>query len=202
MEITMTSVMKQVLEYASQMPEGKPLIAKELLHFGSRAAVDQSLSRLARGGQLLRAGRGVYVKPVESRFGTRAPMSMKVVEELAAKRGETIVPHGAAAANALGLTTQVPTREVFLTSGPTRRLKLGSQIVELRHAPNWQLTLPGQGAGNVIRALAWMGQGKTTEAIRKLKSTLPANELAVIASTRAQLPSWMAQEVSELVTHG
>ena len=136
----MASVMNQILEYASQVPEGRPLIAKELLHLGSRAAVDQSLARLARSGQLLRAGRGVYVKPVENRFGTRAPMSMKVVEELAAKRGETVVPHGAAAANALGLTTQVPTREVYLTSGPTRRLKLGSQIVELRHARRWQLS--------------------------------------------------------------
>jgi hypothetical protein len=197
----MTSVMNQILEYASQAPEGRPLIAKELLHLGSRAAVDQSLARLARSGQLLRAGRGVYVKPVESRFGTRAPMSMKVVEELAVKRGETIVPHGAAAANALGLTTQVPTREVYLTSGPTRRLTLGSQIVELRHAPRWQLTLPGQRAGNAVRALDWLGKGKTNEAIRKLKATLPANELAEIASTRAQLPSWMAQEVSKLVSH-
>jgi hypothetical protein len=197
----MASVMEQVLKYASQLPEGRPLAAKELLHLGSRAAVDQSLSRLVRSGAMLRAGRGVYVKPVESQFGTRAPMSMKVVQELAAKRGETIVPHGAVAANALGLTTQVPTREVYLTSGPSRRLKLGSQIVELRHAPRWQLTLPSQGAGNVVRALAWMGPGKTTEAIQKLKSTLPANELAEIASTRAQLPSWMAQEVSEFVTH-
>jgi len=112
----------------------------------------------------------------------------------------TIAPHGAVAANALGLTTQVPTREVYLTSGPTRRLKLGSQIVELRHAPRWQLTLP-QGAGNVVRALAWMGPGKAAEeAIQKLKSTLLPKELEEIASTRAQLPTWMAQEVSELVT--
>lgn len=195
----MASVMEDVLKFASQIPEGRPLVAKELLHLGNRAAVDQSLSRLVRSGALLRAGRGVYVKPVEGRFGTRAPMSMKVVEELAAKRGETIAPHGAVAANALGLTTQVPTREVYLTSGPTRRLKLGSQVIELRHAPRWQLTLP-QGAGNVVRALAWMGRGKTTEAIQKLRSTLPPNELAAIASIRAQLPTWMAQEISGLVT--
>ena len=195
----MTSVMEQVLKYATQMPEGRPLAAKELLHLGNRAAVDQSLSRLVRSGALLRAGRGVYVKPVEGRFGTRAPMSMKVVEELAAKRGEMIVPHGAAAANALGLTTQVPTREVYLTSGPNRRLQLGSQVVELRHAPAWQLTLP-QGAGTAVRALAWMGRGKTAAAIRTLKATLPPSELAAIASTRAQLPSWMAQEISGLVS--
>ncbi|MEN3364531.1 MAG: hypothetical protein V7606_1805, partial [Burkholderiales bacterium] len=37
---------KTVMEHASGLPEGTPLTAKELLHFGNRAAVDQVLSRL------------------------------------------------------------------------------------------------------------------------------------------------------------
>ena len=197
----MNSVIEKVLKQASQLPEGRPLVAKELLHLGNRASVDQALSRLVRRGALLRAGRGMYVKPVESQFGTRAPMSMKVVEEMAANRGETIVPHGAVAANALGLTTQVPAREVYLTSGPTRQLKLGSQLIQLRHAPAWELTMPGRSAGNVVRALAWMGRGKTEEAIQKLKTKLAASELEEVASKRGQLPMWMAQEVSKLVSH-
>jgi hypothetical protein len=106
------------------------------------------------------------------------------------------------AANALGLTTQVPTREVYLTSGPTRHLKLGSQVIELRHAPAWQLGRPGQTAGNVVRALAWMGRGRTAEAIAKLKSQLPSSELEEVAAARAQLPEWMAKEVSQLVANG
>ena len=52
------------------------------------------------------------------------------------------MPNGAAAANALGLTTQVPMRAVYLTSGPSRRLKLGAQMIEIRHAPIWQLIFP------------------------------------------------------------
>jgi hypothetical protein len=43
-----------------------------------------------------------------------------------------VVANGAAEANALGLTTQVPTREVFFTSGASRTLQLGSRCVELR----------------------------------------------------------------------
>lgn len=190
-------VMEGVAQYAAQLAEGRPLAAKELLHLGNRAAVDQALSRLARSGRLLRAGRGVYVKPVESRFGTRPPITTKVVEGLAGQ-GETIVPHGAAAANALGLTTQVPVREVYLTSGRSRHLKLGSQVVELRHAPSWQLA--GREAGNVVRALAWVGRSGAAEAVRMLKSRLPPEQLAEVAATRARLPTWMAKEVSALVT--
>ena len=112
----MQTLAKQVLEHATGVPEGTPLVAKELLHLGSRAAIDQVLSRLVQRGTLLRAGRGIYVLPVESRFGTRAPSAVKMVEGLANQRGETIVSHGTAA-NALGLTTQVPMRAVYLTAG-------------------------------------------------------------------------------------
>ena len=200
--LTMQTLAKQLLEHAAGLPEGAPLVAKELLHLGSRAAVDQALSRLVQRGILLRAGRGIYVLPVEGRFGTRAPSAAKMVEGLANLRGEIIVSHGAAAANALGLTTQVPMRAVYLTSGPSRRLKLGAQRVELRHAPIWQLIFPGRAAGDVVRALAWLGPEKAGEAIRKLRAKLPASELKEVASARARLPTWMAQEVSALVTHG
>jgi len=198
----MQTLAKQVLEHASRLPEGTPLAAKELLHLGSRAAVDQVLSRLVGRGTLLRAGRGIYVLPVESRFGTRAPSTVKMVEGLANQRGETIVSHGAAAANTLGLTTQVPMRAVYLTSGRSRQLKLGAQMVELRHAPIWQLVFPGRAAGDVVRALAWLGPEKAAEAIQKLRSKLPSSELEEVASARARLPTWMAQEVSALVAHG
>jgi hypothetical protein len=97
----------RILEHGNGLPEGTPVVAKELLHLGSRAAVDQALSRLVRRGTLMRAGRGIYVRPVESRFGARPPVASKVVEAIAAQRGESVAPHGAAAANELGLTTQV-----------------------------------------------------------------------------------------------
>lgn len=197
----MQTLAKQVLQHATQLAEGTPVVAKELLHFGNRAAIDQVLSRLARRGALLRIGRGIYVVPVESRFGVRAPSTVKMVEGLAHQSGETIVSHGAAAANALGLTTQVPMRAVYLTSGRNRRLKLGAQLVELRHAPIWQLIFPGRPAGEVVRALAWLGPEKAAEAIRKLRAKLPLAELREVASARARLPTWMAQEISALVMH-
>ena len=198
----MQTLAKQVLEHAAGLPEGTPLAAKELLHLGSRAAVDQVLFRLVRRGTLFRAGRGIYVRPVESPFGTRSPSTVKMVEGLANQRGETIVAHGAAAANTLGLTTQIPMRAIYLTSGRSRHLKLGAQTVEFRHAPIWQLILPGRVAGDVVRALAWLGPEKAGEAIGKLRTKLPPSDLEEVAAVRARLPTWMAQEVSALVVHG
>lgn len=197
----MQTLSKKILKHATGLSEGAPLVAKELLHLGNRAAVDQALSRLAQRGRLLRASRGIYVLPVENRFGNRAPSTAKMIENLAKQRGETIVAHGASSANALGLTTQVPMQAIYLTSGPSRRLKLGAQKVELRHAPGWQLIYPGRAAGDIVRALAWLGPEKASKAIRSLRVKLPPAEISEVTSARARLPTWMAQEISVLVPH-
>jgi len=195
LEHIMHSLAKRILAHATLLSEGTPLVAKEMLHLGQRANVDQTLYRLSQRGALIRAGHGIYVLPVRSRFGTRAPSVVKVVEGLASLRGETIVPHGAAAANALGLTTQVPMRAVYLTSGRNRRLKLGAQIVELRNVPIWQLVFPRRTAGEVVRALAWLGPEKAALAIMNLRIKLPPSEFKAVASVRSSLPTWMAQKI-------
>jgi len=107
------TIAEKILGQAKTLPEGALISAKELLHLGSRAAVDQALKRLEARNELMRLVRGVYVRPVKTRFGVRAPSAERVVEGIAATRAETVVAHGAAAANSLGLTTQVPTKLVF-----------------------------------------------------------------------------------------
>ena len=197
----MQRLTEEILEHSRSVPEGALLTAKGLLHLGQRAAVDQALSRLVRRGGLLRAGRGLFVRPVESRFGARAPTTEKVVAGLAELRGETVASHGAAAANALGLTSQVPVRSVYLTSGPSRTLRLGRQSVEMRHAPAWQLALAGRPAGEILCALAWLGPSKAGGALLTLRRTLPASDLQALAKAAPLLPTWLAQQVSQSFAH-
>ena len=197
----MSSTSELIVIFTKTLPEGAAIHAKGLLHLGSRAAVDQALSRLAREGRLLRVARGIYVRPVEGRFGKRPPSPEKVIETFAALKGETIASSGAAAANSMGLTTQVPVRQVYLTSGPSRTLRIGEQVIELQHAPSWQLALPERQAGAAIRALAWLGQKHSGKAVRELRRRLPESERRAIASVSGRLPTWAAKRVSALV-HG
>jgi len=193
----MTRLTEQILAYATGTLEGTPISAKGLLHLGNRAAVDQALSRLAERGQLIRAGRGVYLRPVASRFGARAPSVEQAIEALATQKGEIIVSNGAAAANALGLTTQVPVRSVYLTSGRSRKMHLGKQVVELRHAPRWQLALANQPAGEAVRALAWLGPEKAESALQTLKRKLPAVAFGELVAAAPQFPTWLAKSVGK-----
>ena len=77
----MSSVANRIMRRVRGHGRGKWVcMPGDFLDLGSRAAVDQALSRLVRRGALPRAGRGVYVLPVESRFGRRAPSVDKTVE--------------------------------------------------------------------------------------------------------------------------
>ena len=198
----MPSLSHRIVEHGARLPEGAPLCPSALLHFGRRAAVDQALSRLARRGQLMRICQGVYVLPIETRFGRCSPAVEKVIASLSALWGEIIVPCGGAAANVLGLTTQIPVRPVYLTSGPHRRLQLGAQTVHLRHAPRWQLVAPHRPAGNVVRALAWLGPQEVKDGLGRVAPRLSAEDLMELATACAILPAWIAEPVSASVTHG
>ncbi len=198
----MRGLSRRIMEHAATLPEATPLCLAALLHLGNRAAVDQALSRLARSGHLLRIFQGVYMRPVETRFGPRAPRVAKALAALSKMWGETIVPCGGSAANCLGLTTQNPVRVVYLTSGPNRRLHFGSSIVELRHAPRWQLAAPHRKAGDVIRALAWLGPAEVEDSLEAILPTLSGVDWDELAATRAVMPIWMAEPVSARLAHG
>ena len=88
----MPSLPSQIMSHAAESPEGTLLCPSALLHLGSRAAVDQALSRLCRKGELMRVCQGVYVRPVQTSFGPRPPAVEKVLASLSALWAETIVP--------------------------------------------------------------------------------------------------------------
>ncbi|MDL2315569.1 type IV toxin-antitoxin system AbiEi family antitoxin domain-containing protein [Desulfovibrio sp. OttesenSCG-928-A18] len=197
----MTSLAQHILTKANQLPEGGVFSPKEFLHLGSRDAVDQTFTRLLKENKLLRVGRGLYTLPLQGRFGSRPPSPERLLAALTEKTGETVVSHGAAAANRLGLTTQVPVREIFLTSGRSRTLRLGSRVLEIKHAPHWQLLLGESSGGALLRALAWLGPEQAEEVMPQVHEMIPAQEWEAVAAVRSELPSWLAKTVSRVEQH-
>ena len=198
----MRGLRHRIMRFATSHPEATPLCPAALLHLGNRAAVDQALSRLARSGDLMWIYQGVYMRPIDTRFGLRAPRVGMALAALSALWGETVVPCGGAASNCLGLTTQVPIRPVYLTSGPGRRLHFGALTVELRHAPRWQLAAPHSRAGDVIRALAWLGPEEVEGSLGAVLPTLSREDRDGLAAARAVMPIWMAEPVRVRLFHG
>jgi len=119
----MSTIQDTILDRIRGQGRGKVFTPKDFLDLGSRDAADQSLSRLVRGGEVQRLGRGLYHYPrINERLGIPlGPDFDEIAEALARQTGSRVVPSGAVAANRLGLSTQVPAKPVYLTDGRTRR---------------------------------------------------------------------------------
>ena len=198
----MKSLPERIMEHAEAASEATPICPHALLHLGKQGAVNQALSRLARSGRLMRICQGVYMRPVQTRFGRCAPGINKSLQALSQLWGETIVPNGGGAANWLGLTKQNPVRSVYLTSGRSRRLHFGKHPVDLRHVPRWQLAAPHRTAGVVIRALAWLGPEEVEDGLDAVLPRLSVRELNELAAARAVLPRWIAEPLSMRIADG
>ncbi len=197
----MRGLSHRIMEYAATLPEATPLCPAALSHLGNRTAVAHALSRLAHSGWIMRICRGVYMRPIETRFGFQAPRVGKALAALSNLWGETIVPCGGAVDNFLGLIKQNPVRVVYLTSGPDRRLRFGEHTVQLRHAPNWQLAAPHRKAGDVIRALAWLGPEEVDDSLEATLPTLSEEDRDELSAARSVMPNWMSEPVNTHLAH-
>ena len=176
------------------LPLGAPFTTRELSALGSRASVDQALSRLARSGYVTRVARGVYVRPKQNRFvGSVPPEPAEVARAIARSSRAEIQVHGAEAARRFGFSTQVPMRPIFYTSGTSRKLRVGNQPIELRHATPRRLALAGRPAGEALSALWYLGKGHVGPAtIVSLRTRLAPEEFAVLRGATNVMPTWMA----------
>jgi len=196
----MYSIMHQILARIRAAGRGSVLTPKQFLDIGSRAAVDQTLSRLVRRGVLQRIGRGLYHYPKRSaRLGDLAPAPDAVARAYARKTGSTLQVSGAQAANALGLSTQVPARTTFVTDGATRQLRFGNQVIFLRRAAPRRLMGAGTPWGTALQALAYLGKsGVDASVIRRLKHTLSAGHRRALGRHADAAPDWMRPVIAEV----
>src|SRR3984893_12723653 len=135
MKANVTSAPDRIMRRARATGRGGVFTPSDFLDVAARAAVDQALSRLVKNRKLRRLVRGLYDFPkVHPKLGLLSPTPDDVAQALARETGSLVQISGARAANALGLTTQVPARSTYLTDGPSRRVVLGKRVVDLRHA--------------------------------------------------------------------
>jgi hypothetical protein len=175
---------------------------KDFLDLGTRAGVDQALSRLARSGVLRRVGRGLYHYPkVSVRFGALSPAPDALARAMARKTGSRLQVTGAQAANALGLSTQVPARATFVTDGLSRQMQLGSQLIQLRRAAPRRLVGAGKRWGTALQALAYLGRDQVDpNVILRLRSALSHDDRLSLARHAGDAPDWMRPVIAQIAT--
>lgn len=166
--------------------------------------MDTALSRLAKSGRIRRLARGLYDYPKShTKIGLLSPSPEAVIEALTRRDRVRLQPTGAYAANLLGLSDQVPTKVVYLTNGPSRRIRIGNQEIILKTmAPRFMATA-GRPSGTVIQALRHLGKAHVTmETIARLRKSFTAAEKQQILKDRGLAPAWMHRWLQAIAAEG
>ncbi|MHC4877799.1 MAG: DUF6088 family protein [Planctomycetota bacterium] len=190
---TSQSIEDKILAAIRKRGRGAVFVPADFLEFGTREAIDTALHRLTRSGVIRRLARGLYDYPKEhAALGLLQPSPDTVAQALAGRDCTRLQPAGAYAANALGLTEQVPAKAVFLTDGPSRTVKIGEMTIQLRQTTARNMATAGRLSGLLIQALRELGKDHITpERIAHLKRTLPADKRQELLKDIRLAPAWM-----------
>jgi hypothetical protein len=140
--------------YLSNRKAGDLIFPTDFRGKGTESAIKKALSRLVHEGTLKRIAHGVYYIPkIDPLFGELYPSAEDVPQKIAAKEKVKIQPTGAYALNKLGLSTQVPTKLVYITDGPQRLLTIGKMKVKFKATSNKKLNMKGELSKLIILAL-------------------------------------------------
>lgn len=175
-----------------------------IMHFldlGSKDAIRQALSRLERQKLIRRLTLGVYDYPeVDDLLGIVPPDLDKVAQVIAEKNGVRIQPAGAHAANLVGLSTQVPARLIFLTEGPSRKVKIGRQEIVFKKSTNKIMSYAGTRVGLLVQAFKNLGKVHIDKIARaRAKKFLQESSEEEIRKDIKLAPEWIQKIIFEII---
>lgn len=158
------SIEDQIEKSIKAKPRGTLLFPEDFNRSGgSAAAIRKALQRLKEQGLIKPVAHGIYVRPKTSDYiGELIPSAEEIAKAIAERDKIRLIPTGAYAQHALGLTTQMPLNLVFLTDGAPRTIQVGKRTIKLKRTTPKNLMAKGAISSLVIQALRDMGKDQVT----------------------------------------
>lgn len=173
----MTSVQESIEINLDRIKKGHLIFPADFRGLGSEAAIKMALSRLAKQGKLDRLAHGIYYIPKQdSDLGKLKPSMEEIAKAIAKRERVRILPSGVYALNKLGLSTQVPTKLVYITDGPPRMIKLGKGGIRFKATTAKKLALKGSISSLIILALDELGIENVTPEMKDRLTVLLSKE--------------------------
>ncbi|GHT25125.1 hypothetical protein FACS189430_11290 [Bacteroidia bacterium] len=154
----------KIFERMKKAKRGVVFFASDFATYGDSKSCNKALERLTKQEKIMRVARGIYTIPQKGLFSNRIPPDVNVIAAALARKDKArIIPTGLFALNALGLSTQVPMKVVYLTDGTPRKLKIGKATLILKKTTAKNVATYGKISGLVIQALKAIGKGKVED---------------------------------------
>ena len=194
------TITKAVAARVKEAAPGTVFFPGDLLELGTPEAIHTTFSRLAASHTLLRLAKGIYLKPkIDPELGPLKPSLEELAYKIADRDKVTIRPTGAYALNKLGLSTQVPTKVVFLTNGNAKRIVVGKSSIVFQKTTPKQLAVEQENIFLAIQALiAMKDQANDPQVMRQLTQVLAGEQPDDIRKAAKLTPQRIARMLYQL----
>ena len=187
-------------ERIEALPEDTVLFRSDFPEYHSEF-VGGTLAELTQKGFLVKLAQGIYAKPRRSRFGLVLPSVDKIVQAIAARDNAEVLPSGMTALNVLGLSTQVPMKYSYLTTGSERTIKLENQEIRLKRGVPKNFCYKTKLIALLVQALkALKQQNVGQEEIHTIRSLISKEpDKTALAKDVDMMPIWMKRIVKPML---
>lgn len=202
------SIEKQIISVVYGNGRGWSFSRKDFSLLADAESIDKALSRLAKKGTIRRLSRGLYDYPLYSKWLQQAlgPDMDQVAHAIARKFGWNIQVSGNAALNIMGISTQVPTRYIYLSDGPSKSYQVLDQELSFKKARFTHLNLKYPQSALLVQGIEALGENGSDEASLKqmasyLHSTtaFSAKKKQAIAKDTQYVTSWVQRKVQKVL---
>jgi hypothetical protein len=195
------SVRNQIRKAIDKIREGELFFPSDFRMSGSEDAIKMALSRMVSDGEIKRIAHGIYYVPQHNPLvGDMLPSLDEIASAIAKRDQVRISPTGSYALNKLGLSDQVPTRQVYITNGPPRTIKVGKGEIKFKSTNHRKLAMRGPISSLIILALDEIGPDEITADMRSRIGELLLKEDPAILETDTKLaPAWIHDFIYKLL---
>ena len=148
----------KVKEIIANHKAGWVFAPTDFSHLKNIATVERVLSRLVFDGVIKRVRRGIYYIPEISRWGEVPPSQSAIIQTLSRGLNTKFVPDGANALYQLGLTQQIPMKQVYLTDKQISTINIGKTAIEFKKVSPKKLSGAKNGVAVYLSAIEYLGK--------------------------------------------
>lgn len=185
---------RKIKDFISELPDDTIFTSRELLHLGSRNAVDTTTHRMVYMGELKRLARGVFMKDL---LNQRIPSVVEVAVVKAKAFGKEVFQHGINAASEIGLIDKKifkRTRFLFYTNGCSSSFQTAFHTVRFQAVSKRKTKISKTDAGKIIKAVWQLGKNKAQKSrgkARYIEGNLSRLERLAFRKEVRGTPSWL-----------
>ena len=167
----------------------------------SRSQADNLLSELVKQGKIRRVGRGIYDYPRYSKLLKKSlsPDIDQVARAIARKFNWRIEVSGESALNILGLSTQVPSKYIYLSDGPNRSYDIMGTTLEFKKSSLKNMGFKYKESSLIVQALKALGKEHITdELIEKIRQRIDNKMCDKIVKDTKTATSWIYETIKKI----